>query len=384
MSALDETPGANRAHIVFFGLRNAGKSTLVNEFCNQPLAIVSEVPGTTTDPVSKAMEIAPLGPCLITDTAGLDDVGTLGEMRVKKSLEALEKADVAVWVTDGVTDDSAYRARIEECCRRRHIAFFVYRRGDDVDALRERVAKVELSEAAPPLLAGLVKSGDLVICVTPIDGSAPKGRLILPQVQVLRECLDLHAFAIVCQVEELPAALAAAKMPVALVVTDSQVFAKVRSVLAEVVSEKRPPLTSFSILLARQKGDLAEFRAGLKAVRALKDGDMVIISEACTHRRNCEDIGEKKIPAAVMKLSGAKHLNFVFSSGPTFNADTMRSLSTHAGLIVHCGGCMLTRRALLSRIAQAQAAKVPIVNYGMLLAAASGMTEVSADGLVDG
>ena len=353
---MDTTPRSNRIRIAFFGLRNAGKSTLVNAFCGQDVAIVSDVPGTTTDPVSKAMEILPLGPCLVTDTAGLDDdAGPLGAQRVEKTLEVLAATDVAVWVGEGL---ERWRDRFK-------VPLFEFRRGDDVEELKRKIAELKLEERMPGLLDGLVKPGDHVTCVCPIDSAAPKGRLILPQVQVIRACLDLHATCTVCQPAEF-------RDTGGLVIVDSQVFGQVRA--------KR--MTSFSVLFAKQKGDFAEFLRGVKAVKALKEGDTVLISEACTHRRQCEDIGSTKIPAAVMRISGRQKLNFAFSSGSTFNPEVMRSLATHAALIVHCGGCMLTRRELLHRIELAKAAKVPIVNYGLVLSAAAGMEEVGEDGLV--
>ena len=381
MSELNQTPAASRVHIAFFGLRNAGKSTLVNAFTGQELAIVSATAGTTTDPVSKAMEIAPLGPCLITDTAGLDDEGTLGELRVKRSLDVLQTTDIAVWVeTPG--EDGRWRERVEAICRRQGIAFVVYHRGDEVAALGAKVAAIKVESDGPGLLDGLVRPGDEVVCVTPIDAAAPRARLILPQVQVIRACLDIHALCTVMQVEEFER-FAAAGRTCALVITDSQAFAKVSAAMGRASAMAKVPLTSFSVLFARQKGDLVEFSDGLRALKRLKEGDTVIISEACTHRGQCDDIGSRRIPAAVTRLSGVQHLNFVFSSGSTFNADTMRSLATHAALIVHCGACMLTRRALQARIALAKAAKVPIVNYGLVLAAAAGLGEVRSSGVID-
>ena len=394
MSSLNQTPRGNRVRIAFFGLRNAGKSTLVNAFCGQEVAIVSDTPGTTTDPVSKAMEILPLGPCLITDTAGLDDAGELGEQRVKRSFDVLATTDVAVWVKEreqGASDsEQVWREKFLEACRQRGVKVFEYVRGDDVEALKRKIAEVELEEKVPVLLDGLVASGDRVVCVCPIDASAPKGRLILPQVQVIRECLDLHAVCSVVQPEELAdevARLMAAAAGRILVITDSQAVARVQSVLQAVTadlpaSSSRPRLTTFSVLFARQKGDFAEFVRGVRAVRTLKDGDTVLVSEACTHRRHCEDIGTVKIPKAVTALSGCRGLNFVFSSGATFNPDTMRALGDHAALIVHCGGCMLTRRELLHRIALAKAAKVPVVNYGIVLSAAAGLTNFDENGII--
>jgi len=392
MALLNETPQANRVRIAFFGLRNAGKSTLVNAFTGQDLAIVSDTPGTTTDPVSKAMEILPLGPCLITDTAGLDDEGELGELRVKKTLGVLEITDIAIWVE---TPHDADRADLRDLflgeCRRRNVVVLDYRRGDSVDELKQKIAGIKLADVVPGLLDGIVEKGDRVICVCPIDESAPKGRIILPQVQLIRDCLDRHVSAIVCQPAELEEVLECLVgndgRPRAprrgaptndatrvLVVTDSQAFGEVR----RAVEGHDVRLTSFSILFARQKGDLAEFLKGVVAVKNLKDGDTVLIAEGCTHHRQCNDIGAVKIPKALAKLSGGKKLNFVFSSGATF------SLHEHANvsLVVHCGGCMLTRREVLRRIDCAKEAGVPIVNYGILLAAASGLSGVSESGVV--
>ena len=398
MALLNETPQANRVRIAFFGLRNAGKSTLVNAFTGQDLAIVSDTPGTTTDPVSKAMEILPLGPCLITDTAGLDDEGELGELRVKKTLGVLEITDIAIWVE---TPHDADRADLRELflgeCRRRNVVVLDYRRGDSVNELKQKIAGIKLADVVPGLLDGLVEKGGRVICVCPIDESAPKGRIILPQVQLIRDCLDRHATSIVCQPAELEEVLErligndgrgrspsgpraprrgaptndAARV---LVVTDSQAFGEVR----RAVEGHDVRLTSFSILFARQKGDLAEFLKGVAAVNNLKDGDTVLIAEGCTHHRQCNDIGAVKIPKALAKLSGGKKLNFVFSSGATFGLSDRSGIA----LVVHCGGCMLTRREVLRRIDCAKEAGVPIVNYGILLAAANGLSDVSEIGIV--
>ena len=387
MALLNETPQANRVRIAFFGLRNAGKSTLVNAFTGQDLAIVSDTPGTTTDPVSKAMEILPLGPCLITDTAGLDDEGELGELRVKKTLGVLEITDIAIWVD---TPHDADRADLRELflgeCRRRNVVVLDYRRGDSVDELKGKIAAIKLADIVPGLLDGLVEKGDRVICVCPIDESAPKGRIILPQVQLIRDCLDRHATSIVCQPAELPDALDRAGAG-ALVVTDSQAFGEVR----RAVEGRDVRLTSFSILFARQKGDLAEFLKGVAAVKNLKDGDTVLIAEGCTHHRQCNDIGAVKIPKALAKLSGGKKLNFVFSSGTGFSleshslqrfAPSTKHQAPSTNLVVHCGGCMLTRREVLRRVDCAKEAGVPIVNYGILLAAANGLSDVSEIGIV--
>lgn len=366
MAELSETPQSSRVRIAFFGLRNAGKSTLVNAFTGQDVAIVSDTPGTTTDPVSKAMEILPLGPCLITDTAGLDDEGALGRQRVERTLRVLETTDIAVWVAGG-EGEARLRKEFLETCARLKVRVLVYDRGDSVDALKRQIAALKLEDETPGLLDGLVGPGDHVVCVCPIDESAPKGRLILPQVQLLRDCLDRHATASVCQVGELEAELRARAGKV-LVVTDSQAFGEVESVLSRVQGDAHAAhvaaLTSFSILFARQKGDLASFCAGVDAAKRLRDGDMVLVAEGCTHHRQCNDIGTVKIPKALERLSG-RRLRFRFSSGASFP-----DLSPDVALVVHCGGCMLARREMMRRIACARAAGVPVVNYGLLLAAA--------------
>ena len=381
MAGLNETPRGNRIHIAFFGLRNAGKSTLVNAFTGQNIAIVSDVPGTTTDPVSKAMEILPLGPCLVTDTAGLDDEGELGEQRVRKTLKILESTDIAVWVRGG--EDAPAPKGFQDECRRRGTEVIEYRRGDSVEELKKKIAAVKLEERMPGLLDGLVKKGDRVLCVVPIDESAPKGRLILPQQQVIRECLDKGLVVTVCRPEELfdcsDCSIEGFRGRL-LVVTDSQAFGVVNDFVTrwnrtiEQSNNRTIRLTSFSVLFARQKGDLKEYVKGLEAIKGLKDGDTVLVAEGCTHHRQCNDIGTVKIPKALEKLSGKK-LKFEFASGGTFDVSAPRSEGA-AGtvkLVVHCGGCMLTRREMLRRIALAKEVGVPIVNYGLVLAQASGI-----------
>ena len=392
MSSLNETPSANRIHIAFFGLRNAGKSTLVNAFTGQRVAIVSDVPGTTTDPVSKAMEILPLGPCRITDTAGLDDVGALGEQRVERTLAVLATTDLAIWVWGETSDEASpwYRRFCRECASRR-VATFVYRRGDSVEELKKKVAAAKLVDDTPGLLDGFVEASDFVVCVCPIDESAPKGRLILPQVQVIRECLDRKAICAVCQPGELAEVLDFGRDGArpsktengrlgkgVLVITDSQAFAAVDATVRAARADdpsRAIRLTSFSILFARQKGDLAAYLAGLQAVANLKDGDVVLVAEGCTHHRQCNDIGTTKIPKALAKLSGGKKLDFVFASGKSF--PLVREDGRRVALVVHCGGCMLTRREVMRRIGASGAANVPIVNYGLLLGAAAGVKEAS-------
>ena len=340
---------------------------------------MSDTPGTTTDPVSKAMEILPLGPCLVTDTAGLDDVGELGEMRVKKSLDILATTDIAVWVSAGGTPPP-------QKLRDAGVPIFVYNRGDSVEELKTKIAAVKLEERMPGLLDGLVKKGDRVLCIVPIDESAPKGRLILPQQQVIRECLDIGAVVTVCQPEDLRHETEDKGRRPDLVITDSQAFGSVNQTINQSPNQTIR-LTSFSILFARQKGDLAEYVKGLKAIKALKDGDIVLVAEGCTHHRQCNDIGTVKIPKALEKLSGKK-LKFEFASGVEFdlnrggetpppqngNVSNIRTFEhSNISLVVHCGGCMLTRREMLRRIELAKAAGVPIVNYGLVLAMATGI-----------
>ena len=373
MAGLNDTPSANRLHIAFFGLRNAGKSTLVNAFAGQEVAIVSDVAGTTTDPVSKAMEILPLGPCLLTDTAGLDDEGDLGELRVRRAFDVLATTDVAVWVSaesEPVAD--AIHARFLAECRCRDVTVLEYHRGEDVEAFRKKVASVKRVEATKPLLADLVEKGDVVLLVCPQDGSAPKGRLILPQQQVIRELLDAGCVAQVCQPSALSFQLSASNsqrstLNPKFVITDSQAFGEVDAALPPTI-----PLTSFSVLFARAKGDLNVFCEGLAALKALNDGDTVLVAEGCTHHRQCGDIGTVKLPKAVAKLTG-KTLNFVFCSGGDFPLLPNRQTSKLPNLVIHCGGCMLTRREMARRIAAAQDAGVPITNYGLVLAAANGL-----------
>ena len=419
MAELNETPRGNRIHIAFFGLRNAGKSTLVNAFTGQPIAIVSDVPGTTTDPVSKAMEILPLGPCLVTDTAGIDDEGELGRQRVDRTLKVLETVDIAVWVDGAEVSSDKRRVKSEErkadlyaqfleACKRRKVTVLEYRRGDSVEELKKRIAAVKVEEPMPGLLDGMVEKGDRVVCVVPIDESAPKGRLILPQQQVIRECLDRHVACTVCQPEELFECSECSidrmtgRTGRVLVVTDSQAFGKVNEYVkrlnrafehsehSNIPNNQTIALTSFSILFARQKGDLAEYVKGLKAIANLRDGDAVLIAEGCTHHRLCNDIGSTKIPKALAKLCG-KQLNISFCSGTDFAIEQSKNSQEpaeahqafehsknrtvkHFSLVVHCGACMQTRREMLRRIAVAREAGVPIVNYGMVLAAANGIS----------
>lgn len=365
MQSLNDTPKGNRIHIAFFGLRNAGKSTLVNAFTSQNIAIVSDVAGTTTDPVSKAIEILPLGPCIVTDTAGLDDIGELGEMRVKKSFSVLSASDIAVWVCgDGDEKDSRDTEEFKKFkseCERYGVNILEYARQENIEDFKKRVASVKMAEQSKPLVGDMVAPGDTVLLVCPQDGSAPKGRLILPQQQVIREILDAGAAALVCQVET-AAKIIKNKVPCKFAVTDSQVFGEVASILPDEI-----PLTSFSVLFARAKGDLAVYCDGLQSLKDLQDGDTVLVAEGCSHHRQCGDIGTVKIPQAIGKITG-KNLQFKFCSGTDFPFSEYKP-----ELVVQCGGCMLTRREMLRRISVVRAAGIPITNYGLVLAAVNGI-----------
>ncbi len=378
------TPSGNRVHIGVFGLRNAGKSSVMNAITGQNASIVSEIKGATTDPVSKAMELLPAGPVVITDTPGLDDEGPLGEERMRRALRVLDRTDVAVLVVDAAAglapEDRAFQQKAAE----KGVALLtVYnkcdlhsvpalaenelavsaRTGEGIVALKERLAALaRRQEGERKLLADLLAPGDMVVLVTPIDASAPKGRIILPQVQAIRDILDAHAMCAIAQPEELPAALAGLAAPPRLVVTDSQAFGRVKQIVPEAV-----PLTSFSILFARFKGVLETAVRGAAALERLRDGDRVLIAEGCTHHRQCEDIGTVKLPGWIRAHTG-KTLEFAFTSGGEFP----EALSGYS-LVVHCGGCMLNEREMRARQQRAVDAGVPYTNYGTIIAYMNGI-----------
>lgn len=383
--SLNETVSAERVHITFFGLRNAGKSSLVNAVTGQKLSIVSDIRGTTTDPVKKAMELLPLGPVVITDTPGLDDVGELGAMRIKKAMEALARTDVAVLVTDATQNRSELENKLIGEFNKRGLPYLIaYNKadllsdkdalqpdalyvsaltGENVNELKNRLADFAKKQKKEKyLVADLLSRGDCVVLVVPIDASAPKGRLILPQQQVLRELLDAHCTALVCQPEELSETIIGMKKAPKLVITDSQVFETVAASLNDNV-----PLTSFSILFARYKGNLPTLLRGANAIALLKNNDKVLIAEGCTHHRQCGDIGTQKLPAWISSYCSAKP-EFHFCSGTEFPED-LNSFS----LIVHCGGCMLNETEMKNRINRAVNAGVPIVNYGIAIARMHGI-----------
>ena len=383
--SLNATPSGERVHIAFFGRRNAGKSSLVNAFTGQSLAIVSDVKGTTTDPVSKAMELLPLGPVQIIDTPGIDDVGELGALRVEKTKQVLRKTDLAIMVLDATAPmDQADQALLALIKARElpHILAFnkadlletvpesqentIYvsaKTGYHIHELKELAASLAQAAAQErPLVRDLLDPGDTAVLVVPIDKSAPKGRLILPQQQVIRDVLEAGASALVCRDTELPQTLAALAAPPKIVITDSQVFGKVDKLVPPAV-----PLTSFSILMARYKGDLPLTVAGVAALKTLREGEKVLIAEGCTHHRQCEDIGTVKIPKWLEGYTGKK-FQYAFTSGGEFPED----LSSYA-LVIHCGGCTLNPKEMAARQRLAKEQQVPITNYGVLIAALHGI-----------
>ena len=383
--SLNDTPSGERIHIGFFGRRNAGKSSVVNAVTGQELSVVSDVKGTTTDPVTKAMELLPLGPVVIIDTPGFDDEGKLGELRVRKTKQILNRTDIAVLIVDGTSGTNETDAQLTAIFEEKQIPYIiVYNKSDLAEKtdcteneiavsaltgagiweLKEKIAAfAKAAETAPRhLIADLLQPEDLVVLVTPIDGSAPKGRMILPQVQTLRDVLDADAMAVFTKEHQLEAALKKLAAPPKMVVTDSQAFAMVSRIVPESV-----PLTSFSILMARYKGFLETAVKGAAAINKLNDGDTVLISEGCTHHRQCNDIGTVKLPGWIEKYSGARP-KFAFTSGGEFPAD----LSEYT-LILHCGGCMLNEKEMESRISRAKNSGTPIVNYGIAIAAMHGI-----------
>jgi len=389
--SLNETVSAERVHIGFFGMRNAGKSSLVNAVTGQKLSLVSEVLGTTTDPVKKAMELLPLGPVVIIDTPGLDDEGELGLMRVERTKQVLMQTNIAVLVVDstkGLTDTDR---ELIELFKKREIPYIIAfnksdllsnipasgeneiyvsaENGFNINELKEKMAvMVKSSGNDKKLLADIVSSGDTVVLVIPIDSSAPKGRLILPQQQTIRELLEIGATVVASRDSELKQTLDSLKNPPKLVITDSQAFGKVSKIVPENVW-----LTSFSILFARYKGDLATVIKGAVQLDKLQDGDKVLISEGCTHHRQCKDIGTVKIPGWVENYTGKK-IDFEFTSGGDFPEDLSKF-----SLIIHCGGCMLNEREMKSRLSRSADNNVPITNYGIAIAQMHGILKRSVE-----
>ena len=388
--SMNNTPSGERTHIGFFGRRNAGKSSIVNAVTGQDLAVVSDVKGTTTDPVSKAMELLPLGPVMIIDTPGYDDVGELGGLRVKKTRQVLNKTDIAVLVTDGTQPLQDTDRELMELFRAKEIPFLVVRnkadllpvipedtdreiwvsalQGRKIQELKERIARLRQEAPEKRIIADKLNPGDLAVLVVPIDKAAPKGRLILPQQQTIRDILEAGAGAIVVRDSELALTLQKLGRDPELVITDSQVFGPVSKIVPRQV-----PLTSFSILMARYKGLLEEAVRGAAAVAGLRDGDTVLIAEGCTHHRQCDDIGTVKIPGWLRKATG-KALNIRVCSGTEFPDDL-----SGIALVVHCGGCMLNEREVRYRMKCAVDQGVPITNYGILIAHLNGILKRSVE-----
>ena len=383
--SLHSVVSANRPHIAFFGRRNAGKSSVVNAVTNQNLSVVSDVKGTTTDPVKKAMELLPLGPVVIIDTPGFDDEGALGELRVEKTMEILRKTDVAVLVVDAVVGMTAAEKDLISRFKERNLPYVVAFNKDDllvdpascaaalsddhavlvsaktrdgIDVLKKRLAHIVKSAGEEKkIVCDLLEEGSLAVLVIPVDESAPKGRLILPQQLVIRELLDHHCTVVCCQDTELKATLDRLSENPAIVITDSQAFERVAAVTPDDV-----PLTSFSILFARYKGNLDLLVKGAAALSRIEDGDRILISEGCTHHRQCNDIGAVKLPKWIEAFTGKKP-TYLFTSGNGFESDLK-----NVKLIVHCGGCMLNEKEIQYRLKAAEEAGVPIVNYGTAIA----------------
>ncbi|MBQ8619625.1 MAG: [Clostridia bacterium] len=377
--SLQSVPSSERLHIGFFGMRNAGKSSLVNAVTGQALSLVSDVKGTTTDPVKKAMELLPLGPVVIIDTPGMDDEGMLGKMRVERAKAMLDSVNIAVLVIGCEWGMREEDHALLEMIKQRRLPHIICRNkcdllaereslgenelyvsaitGEGIEALKERLGRFGAAKAEKKIVADLMKPGDLALLVVPVDESAPKGRLILPQQQTIRELLDHHMMAMVCQDTEVSKTLDMLAVRPKLVITDSQAFCRVSKDVPEDIL-----LTSFSILFARYKGSLPMLLRGAAALSQLKDGDRVLIAEGCTHHRQCNDIGTVKIPGWIADFTG-KQLEYAFCSGGEFPQD----LESFA-LVVHCGGCTLTEQMMKSRLGKAKEAGVPVVNYGMAIA----------------
>lgn len=394
---LNATPTTDRLHIGFFGKRNAGKSSVVNAFTNQNLSIVSDIKGTTTDPVYKAMELLPLGPVMIIDTPGLDDVGQLGDLRVKKCMEVMRKVDAALLVVDSTTGFSKEDYEIYDMLYKRAIPTLIVMNKSDlcedfgrvndlpsaqiifvsalenkgIDKLRQMTAVLagvnEDKDMQKCILPNFIKENSVVLLVVPIDEAAPKGRIILPQQQVLRACLDKGAQTIVCKDTELENTLKKFDGKIDAVITDSQVFNQVSKLVPQDI-----PMTGFSIVLSAYKGDLDWQVEGADTIDKIEDGDKVLITEACTHRRQCNDIGTVKIPNMIKKYTG-KNVSFDYCSGNDFISDT--DILKKYRLVIHCGGCMINEREMQFRVGLCRDAGVPMTNYGIAIAKMNGILE---------
>ena len=388
---LNETASADRLHIGFFGKRNAGKSSLVNAVTGQETSVVSEVKGTTTDPVRKAMELLPLGPVVIIDTPGLDDEGDLGELRVKRALQVLNTVDIAVVVVSAALGLAREESELCELLKKKNIPYIIaYTKSDligeipepkeneiyvsaldniNIDALKDKIGALNKSaEEQRVIVSDLIKEGDVVVLVVPIDKAAPKGRLILPQQQTIRDILDAGAHAFVCRDSELESVLSKLSEKPRMVITDSQVFGKVSKIVPRDIE-----LTSFSILFARYKGNLRDAVRGAAMLDRLSDGDRILVSEGCSHHRQCGDIGTQKLPKWIREYTG-KELFFEFTSGRDFPED----LNPYA-MVIHCGGCMLTEREMQYRARSSADSGKPMTNYGIIIAHTHGILRRSLE-----
>ena len=386
---MNDTPSGERLHIGFFGCRNAGKSSVVNAVTGQDLALVSDVAGTTTDPVSKAMELLPLGPVLVIDTPGVDDEGGLGKMRVERTKRVLEKTDCAVLIADASRGLNASDRELLQIFKERGIPYVIAmnkcdltgvpqtasdkeifvsaKTGENIGALKDRIAAAaKRAESGRRLVGDLLEKGDIAVLVVPIDSAAPKGRLILPQQQAIRDLLESGCIPMVCRESELELTLSACAKKPAMVITDSQAF----KLVAEIVPQEIP-LTSFSILMARYKGFLETAVKGVTALKDIRSGDKILISEGCTHHRQCGDIGTEKLPRWIRSFTGAQP-QFEFSSGGGFPEE----LSQYK-LVIHCGGCMLNASELTYRMKSAEKAGAPFTNYGTAIAYMNGILKRS-------
>lgn len=386
--SLNDTPSSERVHIGFFGCTNVGKSSLVNAVTMQEVALVSDVSGTTTDVVKKAMELLPIGPVMIIDTPGFDDTGILGEKRVKNTKKVIETIDAAVLVCDalrGITDaDKELQAMLEgrnvpyitvfnkaDTLKKRDegLLYVSAKTGEGLQQLKEMLARIIPRQSNKiRIVDSFIKKGDIVILVTPIDEAAPKGRIILPQQQVLRNLLDIGSLAVVVQPQQLESAIGNLAEKPRCIITDSQVFDEVSKIVPEGIL-----LTSFSILLAAYKGILEEAVSAVSHIGQLNDGDKILIAEGCTHHRQCNDIGTVKIPAWIKKHTG-KNIDFAFASGHGFDED----LSEYS-MVIHCGGCMITERDVLNRMERAKMQNIPFTNYGILIAYINGILKRSIE-----
>ncbi len=382
---MNETPSGERVHIAFFGRRNVGKSSLLNAVTNQNIAVVSDIKGTTTDPVYKSMELLPIGPVIVIDTAGIDDIGELGQLRIEKTKQVLNKTDIAIIVTENEITD--FEKDIINSVKEKNIPFIVvYTKSDiygkkqclkneicvsaktkeGINELKEMIGKLKPSENNRKLVSDILNKGDIVILVVPIDKAAPKGRLILPQQQVIRDCIECGAVSIVCKETELEHMLNILGENVKMVITDSQIFG-----LVDKITPKNILMTSFSVIFAKYKGNIYQAVESARVLNNINDNSNILISEGCTHHRQCGDIGTEKLPNLIRKFTNSNP-NFEFTSGTEFPNDISKY-----DLVIHCGGCMLNEKEMKNRLYKAKEKNIPMTNYGTAIAYMNGILERS-------